>query len=36
LNIVLGICRQYRIKLDLDSEVGEGTTFTLWFPPLKS
>ena len=36
LNIVLGICRQYRIKLDLDSEVGAGTTFTLWFPPLKS
>ena len=35
LNIVLGICRQYRIKLDLDSEVGKGTTFTLWFPPLK-
>ena len=35
LNIVLGICKQYGIKLDLKSQKGEGSTFTLRFPPMK-
>ena len=32
LNIVLSICKQYKIKLDLESEKGEGSTFILTFP----
>jgi two-component system OmpR family sensor kinase len=32
LNIVLAICQQYKIKLDLESEKGEGSTFILTFP----
>ena len=32
LNIVLAICKQYKIKLDLESEKGEGSTFILTFP----
>ncbi|MCF6207020.1 MAG: HAMP domain-containing histidine kinase [Sulfurovum sp.] len=35
LNIVLEICRQYKIKLALKSEKGEGSTFMLTFPPVK-
>jgi two-component system OmpR family sensor kinase len=35
LNIVLSICKQYRIRLDLQSEKGVGSTFTLTFPPIK-
>ena len=35
LNIVLSICKQYKIKLDLESEKGVGSTFTLTFPPVK-
>ena len=34
LDIVLSICRQYGIKLDLESEKGVGSTFILSFPPL--
>lgn len=32
LNIVLSICKQYKIKLELESEKGEGSTFILTFP----
>ncbi|AKF24434.1 histidine kinase [Sulfurovum lithotrophicum] len=32
LDIVLSICRKYRIKLELDSKKGEGSTFILTFP----
>jgi len=35
LNIVLGICKQYGIKLDLKSKKGEGSTFMLRFPPMR-
>ncbi len=35
LNIVLRICRQYRIKLELESEKGSGSTFILTFPKYK-
>jgi two-component system OmpR family sensor kinase len=35
LNIVLAICRQYKIKLDLESQKGEGSTFILTFPVVK-
>ena len=35
LNIVLSICKQYKIKLDLESKKGEGSTFILTFPILK-
>jgi len=35
LNIVLSICKQYKIKIDLDSVKGEGSTFVLTFPKLK-
>jgi two-component system OmpR family sensor kinase len=35
LNIVLSICKQYKIKLDLDSKKGEGSTFILTFPVVK-
>jgi two-component system OmpR family sensor kinase len=34
LNIVLSICKQYKIKLDLKSEIGEGSTFILTFPKV--
>jgi two-component system OmpR family sensor kinase len=34
LNIVLSICKQYKIKLGLDSTKGEGSTFTLTFPKV--
>ncbi|MCW8821448.1 MAG: ATP-binding protein, partial [Sulfurovum sp.] len=34
LNIVLSICKQYKIKLDLKSEKGEGSTFILTFPTV--
>ncbi|HQR73062.1 MAG TPA: HAMP domain-containing sensor histidine kinase [Sulfurovum sp.] len=32
LNIVLSVCKQYKIKLDLESKKGEGSTFILTFP----
>ena len=32
LDIVLSICKKYRIKLELDSKKGEGSTFILTFP----
>ena len=32
LNIVLSICKKYKIKLDLISEKGVGSTFILTFP----
>jgi len=32
LNIVLSVCQQYKIKLDLESEKGKGSTFILTFP----
>ncbi|MBT8349435.1 MAG: HAMP domain-containing histidine kinase [Sulfurovum sp.] len=35
LNIVLSICKQYKIKLDLESKKGEGSTFILTFPIMK-
>ncbi len=35
LNIVLSICKQYKIKIDLDSMKGEGSTFILTFPKTK-
>jgi len=35
LNIVLSICKAYKIKLDLDSKKGEGSTFILTFPKIK-
>jgi len=35
LNIVLSICKQYKIKLDLESQKGEGSTFILTFPAVK-
>lgn len=31
LNIVLSVCKQYKIKLDLESKKGEGSTFILTF-----
>lgn len=34
LNIVLAICKQYKIKLGLKSKKGEGSTFVLTFPSL--
>ena len=36
LNIVLSICKKYKIKLGLDSKKGEGSTFKLTFPKVKS
>jgi len=36
LNIVLAICKKYKIKLGLDSEKGKGNTFILTFPKVKS
>jgi len=35
LNIVLSICKNYKIKLGLDSKKGEGSTFILTFPKVK-
>jgi len=35
LNIVLAICKQYKIKLELESIKGEGSTFILTFPAVK-
>jgi two-component system OmpR family sensor kinase len=35
LSIVLSICREYGIRLDLISKKGEGTTFILIFPKRK-
>ncbi len=35
LNIVLSICKQYKIKLDLESKKGKGSTFILTFPVVK-
>jgi two-component system OmpR family sensor kinase len=34
LNIVLSICKKYKIKLGLESKKGEGSTFILTFPSL--
>jgi len=34
LSIVLSICKQYKIKLDLESQKGEGSTFILTFPKV--
>ncbi|HSR73554.1 MAG TPA: HAMP domain-containing sensor histidine kinase [Sulfurovum sp.] len=34
LSIVLSICKEYNIKLDLESEKGEGSTFILTFPKV--
>jgi two-component system OmpR family sensor kinase len=36
LNIVLSICKKYKVKLDLESKKGEGSTFKLTFPKIKS
>ncbi len=36
LDIVLSICKEHNIKLDLDSKKGEGSTFTLTFPKAKN
>lgn len=35
LNIVLSICKKYKIKLDLNSKEGGGSTFILSFPKFK-
>ncbi len=35
LNIVLSICKKYKIKLELESKKGEGSTFILTFPKVK-
>jgi two-component system OmpR family sensor kinase len=35
LNIVLSICKRYKIKLGLESKKGEGSTFILTFPKIK-
>ena len=35
LNIVLSICKKYKIKLNLESEKGVGSTFILTFPKVK-
>jgi two-component system OmpR family sensor kinase len=36
LNIVLAICKEYKIKLDLESQKGKGSTFILTFPKVKN
>jgi len=36
LNIVLAICKKYKIKLGLESKKGEGSTFILTFPKIKN
>ena len=35
LNIVFSICKKYNIKLALESQKGEGSTFILTFPEVK-
>jgi len=35
LSIVLSICKQYKIKIGLDSKKGKGSTFILTFPKVK-
>jgi len=35
LNIVLSICKKYKIHLGLESKKGEGSTFILTFPKMK-
>lgn len=35
LNIVLSVCKKYKIKLGLNSKKGEGSTFKLTFPKVK-
>jgi len=35
LSIVLSICKEYKIKLDLESKKGEGSIFILTFPKMK-
>lgn len=35
LNIVLSICKRYKIKLGLESKKGKGSTFKLTFPKIK-
>jgi len=35
LSIVLSICKEYNIKLDLESQKGDGSTFILTFPKMK-
>jgi two-component system OmpR family sensor kinase len=35
LSIVMAICKKYKIKLDLQSKKGEGSTFILTFPKIK-
>jgi two-component system OmpR family sensor kinase len=34
LNIVLSICKRYKIKLNLDSKLGKGSIFKLTFPKI--
>jgi two-component system OmpR family sensor kinase len=34
LSIVLDICKRYKVKLDLDSKKGKGSTFKLTFPKV--
>lgn len=36
LNIVLAICKKYKVKLGLESKKGEGSTFILTFPKIKN
>ena len=36
LSIVLSICKEYKVKLGLESKKGEGSTFKLTFPKIKS
>lgn len=35
LHIVFAICKEYKIKLDVKSKKGEGSTFVLVFPEVK-
>ena len=35
LNIVLSICKEYKVKLGLESKKGVGSTFKLTFPKIK-
>lgn len=34
LDIVMGICKTYNIKIELESTLGKGSTFTLRFPKM--
>lgn len=36
LNIVLSICKEHNIKLDVDSQKGKGSTFILTFPKVRN